>query len=455
MEKLTVNKKLTVVKYYLQGLSNDANAIKSGVSKGAVGNIVLELKGGGFPQVGDLTDLVETLRELAIQLKHLGMAPGQCAVGFAVIKRIQECGLEVADIERWAGILQLAGTEDKAKAFVDTVYRIQHFLNETGLTLDEIDAKILEMEEKAAQLQPTMDKVDEKNAEIAELEKKRDDLIPVVDNLEQRYSVLNPVVKDLQSRQSDLIKQIKQEEEITSSTQAALATWSKESHQLAKAGFTLDALVEFNDKIRIIAARHHIAVSALRDRLLKEMKVLDKGLTLEAMIKDKRDELKTERKAVTSTKKERKELEASNETLSEQKAALEADIKADRENVSVELANIVLAAKEMFNKFNGELQQGSANILGTVQNLKGEAIEIGKDIGRAEGIVQSNAWLIDLLALTKGDESLEAMRVRAYLLTVLRGAQSWMKANPERVAVVQNLPSTVDLLVMYLERWLI
>ena len=76
MEKLTVNKKLAVVKYYLQGLSNDANAIKSGVSKGAVGNIVLELKGGGFPQVGDLTDLVETLRELAIQLKHLGMAPG-------------------------------------------------------------------------------------------------------------------------------------------------------------------------------------------------------------------------------------------------------------------------------------------------------------------------------------------------------------------------------------------
>ena len=90
-----------------------------------------------------------------------------------------------------------------------------------------------------------------------------------------------------------------------------------------------------------------------------------------------------------------------------------------------------------------------------VTSGEGEAIEIGKDIGRVEGIVQSNAWLIDLLALTKGDESLEAMRVRANLLTMLRGAQSWMKANPERVAVVQNLPSTVDLLVMYLERWLI
>ena len=330
MEKLSAKKKLTVVKFYLSGLSYGDIAVKSGISNGAVSGIVQELKGGGFPEAADLDDQVELLRELSLDLKHSGLAPGQCAVGLAVIKRIHECGLEVADIERWPEILKLAGTEDQAKEFIQKVYHIQDAEEETGLTIDEIDGKIQELEAKAAELQPTLDKIDEKTHEIIELEKKRDALTPVVNSLEQKYAMLNPIVKDLQARQSDLVKQIKEEEAITASTQAALATWSKENKKLGKAGFSLKTLVEFNDRARVIAVRHHIPVSALRERLLHELEILDKGLGLEAMVEATQTKLNIRQEALTSAKNEIKKLEVAIGSLTEKKANLEADIKSTR-----------------------------------------------------------------------------------------------------------------------------
>ena len=232
MEKLSAKKKLTVVKLYLSGLSYNEISVKTGISKGAISGIIAELKGGGFPEFADLADQVEVLRELSLDLKHSGLAPGQCAVVFAVLKRIHE----VTDIERWPEILKLAGSEDAAKDFIQRVYQIQDFMNGSGLTLDEIGGKIEELENQAAELQPTLDKVDGMKGEIAELEKRWDDLTPVVDNLEHKYSTLNPIVKDLQARQADLLKQIKEEETITASTQEALVTWTKENKKLAYPG---------------------------------------------------------------------------------------------------------------------------------------------------------------------------------------------------------------------------
>ncbi len=124
MEKLSAKKKVSVVRLYLSGLSYDEIAAKSGVSKGTVANVVAELKAGAFPEAADLPEQVELLRELSLDLKHSGLSPGQCALGLAVLGRIKECGLDSADIDRLPLILKVAGTEEKAREFVELVYRI-------------------------------------------------------------------------------------------------------------------------------------------------------------------------------------------------------------------------------------------------------------------------------------------------------------------------------------------
>ena len=452
MDKLSAKKTIAVVRQYFSGLSYDEIAAATGVSKGAVAGIVSDLKAGKFPEVADLADQVELLRELALDLKKAGLAPGQCAVGLAVLHRVYECGLDVADIERWPVILKLAGNDDEAKQFVDMVYHIQDVEKEMGVPLHKIDAKVSEMKAKATQLEPTLKKVEALQHEIVELSKQRDTLVPEVSKLEEKYAWLNPKVNDLQKRQSDLVKQIKQEELITASTQAALATWSKENTQLNKSGFNLDTLLDFNEKCRAIAVKHHITLSAVRDRLLQELKHLDQGLGLETLLNDVEIQLKKEKDSISSAKNEVATLNATIVTLKEQKSALDGSIKATTLAVSEEIKKIVPHAKDIVEQVNGELKHGAEEAVAVVQQVKDQALEAGKEIGRYKGIIESNQWMVDLVSLTKGDDNLEAKRVRAVLMLVMRGAQPWMK-NHEAQLKLTTLKGSTDLVVLDLERW--
>ena len=452
MEKLSAKKKLMVIKLYLSGLSYDEIAAKTLVSTGAVSGIVADLKAGGFPEVADLADQVDLLRELVLDLKKAGLVPGQCAVGLAVLKRVHECRLEVADIERWPTILKLAGSEDKTKEFIDLVYRIQDFQEKTGLTPEKIDGKIHELEAKAGKLQPILNKVDEKMHEIAELEKRRDTLAPVVNSLEQKNAMINPIVKDLRKRQGDLVIQIKQEEAITASTQAALATWSKENTQLHKCGFNLDSLLDFNEKCRAIAVKHGISLSIVRERLLQELKLLDKGLGLETLLCNEEIQLKKKQDAVASAKNEVATLNITIATLKEQKSALDGSIKATTLAVSEEIKKIVPHAKETIKQLTGELQRGTDAAIGVVQQVKDQAFEVGQEVGRCRDIIESNQWVGDLVSLTRGDDNLEAKRVRAVLMLVMRGAQPWMKQHEAQLKLT-TLKGSTDLVLLDLEKW--
>lgn len=453
MDKLTVTKRLAVVKHYLSGFTQLEIANKTGIGAGSVNGIVAEVKSGLFIEVADLAEQVELLRSLSVDLKNSGLTPGQCIGGLAVINRLKEWGLEVSDIEHLDEIIKLAGGAEKSKEFIGTVHHIRDFQKTTGLALHQIGANVLAMEEKAAELQPAIKKVEETALEIEEMEKKRNTLTLSVENLEHQNGMLTSVVKKLGERQISLLKQIKEAETITASTQAGLSSWNSESQKLAKAGFTIVELTEFNEKVRVVAAHHKVPVSTIRNRLLQELKVLGKNLTLEALIKDTRAELEKEQKAITSAKEEFKKLGVTNGTLSGQNALLEAEIKAKQETVTMELQTMVSAAKETVSKFDLELKQGSDKVIGVVKQLMEQALEVGFATGKYEGIVQGNEWLIALRSLAEGQETLDAAKVRGILSRVLHGAQLWIKLNEGKPGLPPELSKIVEMLVKELRGW--
>ncbi len=453
MEKLTTKKKLAVVRQYLSGMSYDEIAAKSGISKGMVANIVAELKAGGFPEAADVGEQIELLRELSLDIKHSGLTPGQCAVGLALLNRINECGLDAADIGLWPAILKAAGSEQGVKEFVEIVYRIQAAQKKTGLTLEEADNKLHEVEMKAAELEPVTKQLEERRKEMTELTRCRDDLVPLVNNLDQKYGLLAPRVKDLEKREGELSRRIKDEEEKTEKAEATLAAWSKEKQKLQEAGFSLEALAEFNDRTRAIAVRHHLAVSGLREKLLHELEFLDKGLGLETLIQGKEAELHTHQQAISSVKKECEGLKATIATLEQQKAALEATIKTTREKVGTDMAKITAVARDMINTLAEELRRGHDEALAEVRRLKEEAVEAGKEVGRHEEMIQANQWLSELLALARGEESIEGKRVRVIALLVLRGAAAWLKYNEANKLAVSSLSFTLENVIREVEQW--
>ena len=49
MQEISLKKKMSIIKLYLEGLSYDEIAARGNISKGKVANIISELKAGRFP----------------------------------------------------------------------------------------------------------------------------------------------------------------------------------------------------------------------------------------------------------------------------------------------------------------------------------------------------------------------------------------------------------------------
>lgn len=91
----------TVIQLYLQGLSRNEIASRTGISQGGVSNIIAGWKTAlGYP-------LANELREFSLTLKRLGINAEQSAMGFIFVKMIRDLGVD----------------EDKLRSFISEIYQ--------------------------------------------------------------------------------------------------------------------------------------------------------------------------------------------------------------------------------------------------------------------------------------------------------------------------------------------
>ena len=113
-----------------------------------------------------------------------------------------------------------------------------------------------------------------------------------------------------------------------------------------------------------------------------------------------------------------------------------------------DMAQIVPVAQDTIARLGKELQRGNEEALMEVRRLRDEVVEVGRGVGRYEGILQVNAWLSDLPALIRGEEGIAGKRVRAIALPVVRGIAVWLKRRDN-----YSLSLTIDRLITELEEW--
>ena len=75
MEKLSLKKRLLIIRLYLEGFSYDEIAARTSVAKGTVFNVIAEIKAGRFPEYSGLSEQLELLRELAADLRRSRITP--------------------------------------------------------------------------------------------------------------------------------------------------------------------------------------------------------------------------------------------------------------------------------------------------------------------------------------------------------------------------------------------
>ena len=453
MERLSTRKRLAVVRQYLYGLSYDEIAAKSGVSKGTVANVVTDLKVGRFPEAADVVEHIELLRELSLDLKRSKLTPGECALGLAVLTRIGECGLDPAEIDRWLLIIKSMVSEDGAQEFVRLAYSVQEVQKRTGLSLERLDNKVHDLERKAADLEPMSRQHKDCKKQLAELTRQRENLASAVAGLQEKYQLLNPRVKDLEKREGDLSRRIKDMEPRADKAEVTLTRLSKELQRLQDIGLPFEALAEFSKRAQSMAQHHHITATEIRDRLLQELESLDQGLGLESLIQNRQRDLEEREQAVALARQEHENLKAVVGSLKQEKTSLEASIKNTREKVSREMAKIAVAARDTINRSVEQLRRGHDEALAEVRRLKDEAVEVGKEVGRYENILEVNQWLSELLALVRGEENVEGKRVRVITLLVLRGTAVWLKHNDANNLRFSSLSFATGNLIRELEQW--
>jgi hypothetical protein len=122
-----------------------------------------------------------------------------------------------------------------------------------------------------------------------------------------------------------------------------------------------------------------------------------------------------------------------------------------RETISREIVKIIPLAQNTISKLVEELRRGTDEALAEVRRLRDEAIEVGIEVGRCQGILEASEWLTELLALVRGEESLEGKRVKVIALLVLRALHSWLKRQDSMS--FKPLPFTVERLITELEQW--
>ena len=116
-----------------------------------------------------------------------------------------------------------------------------------------------------------------------------------------------------------------------------------------------------------------------------------------------------------------------------------------------EIAKIIPLAQDAVTKLSEDLQRGNDEALAEVQRLRDEAIEVGRDVGRYEGILKSCEWLDELLALVRGEENVAGKRVKVISLLVVRALHTWLKRQGSLSVTV--LLYAVETLIGELDRW--
>lgn len=106
MRELSQNIREQTVKLFLQGIIYDDISWKLKIAKGSVVNIIDEFRDGKLSLPDDITDLVDELRRVVVDLKKHEVTVGQMRAFLRFHNRLKDMGEDDEGIEELLDVLQ-------------------------------------------------------------------------------------------------------------------------------------------------------------------------------------------------------------------------------------------------------------------------------------------------------------------------------------------------------------
>ncbi len=106
MREITQNIREQTVKQFLQGVTYDDISWKLRIAKGSVVNIIDEFRGGELSLPDDMTDYVDELRHVVVDLKKHEVTVGQMRAFLRFHNRLKDVGEDDEGIEELLDVLR-------------------------------------------------------------------------------------------------------------------------------------------------------------------------------------------------------------------------------------------------------------------------------------------------------------------------------------------------------------
>ena len=135
MREISVKAKRQVITLFFSGLSYDQISRESGVSKGGVVNIIDDYREGRLVVSGDITDCVDELRRVSVDLKKHHTTVSQVISYTKIHKKIKEMGIDGESLDQWLDICQdIATPTVSSNQFVRAALELAQLTSGNGMS---------------------------------------------------------------------------------------------------------------------------------------------------------------------------------------------------------------------------------------------------------------------------------------------------------------------------------
>ena len=454
MSELSINKKMRVINLYLQGYSYDDIVKKTGVAKGSVFNTISDLKEGLFPEISTIPEEIEQLRELATDIKRNGISLVKASIGLSILERLTAMEVEPKDIEKCHTLMQALSSPDKdLPAMAKSILAIEEIKQKTGLTLEELEAKVVALRQEAERLSPISEQAKAKRKELTKLEENCNSLMSRIKELTGQETTLSDYVNKLEVKEVRLRNHAVELEERAHAADKQLIDARKNLKILDKIGMNVEDLGRFTIKLKEVSAHHDVKPPELSNRLLKDLKSLDNGLNLEYAVKEKQAQLTEVTDKIARGQTEKDNLHAYLKQLMLEKGELEARLSHYRKQIDYDISALSHASEKAIQDINKSLKDGIGSGLLEVSKLADEAVKLGKEVGEMEARIESLNWIKPMLSMVRGENGLKDYQVRVIGLTILRGVSLWLNENYGQDFNLYSLKRYINDTISEFEKW--
>jgi transposase len=211
MKEISVNQKVKVIKLFLCGLSYDEISQQVGIAKGSVVNIVNEFREGLISLPPGVSEYVDELRKLVVDMKKHDTTVSQLKGYVKLHEKLKEMGVGIEYANMWLDACQdIATSSVTNNQFVKSALELAQLTFSNGKSATDVIADYNEKLEASLKLGKDIAHKKEKLGELEE-EKKQDTatLDTVNKAIAAAHDVFQKQKKELESQLDDYLAQNK------------------------------------------------------------------------------------------------------------------------------------------------------------------------------------------------------------------------------------------------------